>query len=367
MNSVLQALYHVPQFSLAITLGAYPFQTESTGEAVQTLFEDMQQESLQGRPSVISPQPLVSKLGIDIHYQEDAEELMLRIINGLDESIIAPTSAGAGAGAGEDSLLNNGIGADKAMKAKKKKLKIDEDLLPSSSIRLELKQTIRCINKNNHISSEKVSTHFDLSLAFKGMSSLQQAVANYFAPEMLIGEHQYKCSEHGLQDAERHTTISRYPQVLAVHLQRFWFDEVLGRFNKITDKLDIPLTLDLSPYSLDRVQTSDKVYELSAVVVHDGTLERGHYFTYAKVPSIIESEDGVLAALNGSSSSNEGNKKKWVELNDQRVKEVDEATVLRVAAGEDNSNMNKIQSVAQSFIKRSYSTNAYLLFYTLQD
>lgn len=77
---------------------------------------------------------------------------------------------------------------------------------------------------------------------------------------------------------------------------------------------------------------SDNTYDLTAVVVHEGSLNFGHYYCYAKA-------DVAAANNNGG----------WVELNDERVSAVDADTVLRRAAG------------------ASGSVNAYMLFYVQRE
>jgi ubiquitin C-terminal hydrolase len=79
-------------------------------------------------------------------------------------------------------------------------------------------------------------------------------------------------------------------------------------------------------------------YELSAVVVHAGRLDAGHYYCLAR----HEVEGG---------SDGDSRRVRWVRFNDYVVREVSEEEVLQEARG--------LQSV-----DGSVSSNAYLLFYT---
>lgn len=200
MNSILQSLFSVRQFSLAVIIGAFNFTENSVGEELQKLFEKMQKANGREVRLPISPFALANKLKIDITQQEDAEELLLKVVNGMDESLQSVKVAG-------------------------------EILRPSDALRLEKQQSITCINVN-HTSTKNMS-YFDLSVPIKGMQDLNQAIAAYFEPELLTGVEQYKCSQHGLQDAEKKVTITKFPRVLTVHLKRFSFDPETFQFKKV--------------------------------------------------------------------------------------------------------------------------------------
>lgn len=83
--------------------------------------------------------------------------------------------------------------------------------------------------------------------------------------------------------------------------------------------------------------------------MHEGSLEYGHYYTFAKVPRNHENGEDMH----------------WVKLNDQQVQEVDEEFVLTVAKGVKRKNM--LNSMFSKMMDADTSTNAYLLFYTQQD
>lgn len=97
-------------------------------------------------------------------------------------------------------------------------------------------------------------------------------------------------------------------------------------------------------------------YSLSAAVIHQGSIDRGHYFTLAKVakhPNITD-EDKMHH---------------WVMLNDHQVTPLDEETVLKIARGEERSSSNGAsRSIYEKVLGSDpVSSNAYLLFYTLQE
>jgi ubiquitin C-terminal hydrolase len=122
---------------------------------------------------------------------------------------------------------------------------------------------------------------------------------------------------------------------------------------QINDPLDIPLQLNLREFCTNNSLLANDAnagnYQLSAVVIHSGSIEQGHYYTLAKVPKHPDHEDS-------------GNH--WVQLNDHRVLTMTEEAVLKLARGE------FVTRKPTTFYEQFYgadavSTNAYLLFYTL--
>lgn len=85
------------------------------------------------------------------------------------------------------------------------------------------------------------------------------------------------------------------------------------------------------------------------MVIHTGSIEQGHYYTLAKVPTHPDDEHSPTH---------------WVQLNDHIVTTMSEEAVLKLARGE------FVTRKPTSFYEQYYgadavSTNAYLLFYTL--
>lgn len=51
--------------------------------------------------------------------------------------------------------------------------------------------------------------------------------------------------------------------------------------------IDFPITLNMLPYTVkkdkERVDTSKYIYDLSTVIVHQGTMDTGHYYAYTRL------------------------------------------------------------------------------------
>jgi ubiquitin C-terminal hydrolase len=71
--------------------------------------------------------------------------------------------------------------------------------------------------------------------------------------------------------------IKYLPNVLAVHLKRFKFQEQLGRFSKLTNRVCFTEQLRLFN-TADEASDSERLYDLSAIIVHIGSgPHHGHY------------------------------------------------------------------------------------------
>jgi hypothetical protein len=64
--------------------------------------------------------------------------------------------------------------------------------------------------------------------------------------------------------------IRQLPNILALHLKRFKYQEAVGRYIKLSYRVVFPFQLRLFNTS-DDVANPDRLYELFAVVVHIGT------------------------------------------------------------------------------------------------
>jgi ubiquitin C-terminal hydrolase len=115
----------------------------------------------------------------------------------------------------------------------------------------------------------------------------------------------YKCDRcKNTSDKHRLQKITHSPDVLLIQLKRFdW------RGKKDSEPVRFSSTLNLNPYR-DEANKVDSEYELSAVVVHAGSINSGHYICLAKGP------DGV-----------------WMEFNDLSVSKSSLNAVLDLGTG----------------------------------
>jgi ubiquitin carboxyl-terminal hydrolase 7 len=197
LNSIIQSLFHAKIFRDKII--SSNFKENSIGESLQQLFEKLIDEQ---QNEAASPQRLANCLKINANLQEDAEEFYLKLLNGLDYSLVDT----------EDNKNNNNL---------------------TKLFQLKQEQFITCVNINaTKIRSVK---SLDLSVSLHNVFSLEDAIKEYFKVEHLntSNANQYKHAQHGLQDAIKGVEIVEMPQILVVHFQRFAYDVELNDLKKV--------------------------------------------------------------------------------------------------------------------------------------
>ncbi|KAH0892391.1 hypothetical protein HID58_054820 [Brassica napus] len=136
---------------------------------------------------------------------------------------------------------------------------------------------MKCLHK-----SERTELMMDLTVEIGGdIGSLEEALAQFTAYEVLDGENRYLCDRcKSYQKAKKKLVILEGPNILTVVLKRFESDN----FGKLSKPIHFPELLDISPYmSNPNHGDHHPMYSLYAVVVHlDATSYSGHYVCYIK-------------------------------------------------------------------------------------
>lgn len=84
---------------------------------------------------------------------------------------------------------------------------------------------------------------------------------------------------------------------LIIHQKRFEFDIELMRRTKVNDYCEFPMTLSMEQYTREGLLRKEKPeanitlphppsyyeYELAGILVHMGTSDSGHYYSYIRV------------------------------------------------------------------------------------
>ncbi|KAK7205945.1 hypothetical protein BZA70DRAFT_277480 [Myxozyma melibiosi] len=193
--------------------------------------------------------------------------------------------------------------------------------------------------------SERTEPFSAIQCDIKGKRDLEKSLDAFVEGETMDGENKYWCSQCSAHvDAEKRICLQEVPDHLIFHLKRFDFDLATMQRSKINDYFEFPTELDISPYMFSSLaiesadeseeerqqQTPDK-FRISGVLVHTGTAESGHYFSY------IRDKEG------------------WVEFNDAETSRFDEAQIADMAFGGVVSNVNG------ELVEKPFS--AYMLFY----
>lgn len=137
------------------------------------------------------------------------------------------------------------------------------------------------------------------------------------------------------------------PDNLIFHLKRFDFDVISMMRSKINDEFHFPEQIDMTPFKVEYLSDPNSdiepdVFELVGVLVHSGTAESGHYYSYIK--------ERPTSDPNGS----------WVEFNDSDVSQFDTAKIPDQCFGGLN---DPIHGANMGHMRFGKVWNAYMLFY----
>ena len=142
------------------------------------------------------------------------------------------------------------------------------------------------------------------------------------------------------------------PDHLIFHLKRFDFNLRTLQRSKINDYFSFPHELDMRPYTIDQLsnpseaQTPD-IFELVGVLVHSGTAESGHYYSYIRErPSSKAGET-------------------WFEFNDDTVSAWDHSEMESLCfGGSDARSLNQYGTDNTGYgVSSDKVYSAYMLFY----
>ncbi|KAJ0401142.1 hypothetical protein ATCC90586_000242 [Pythium insidiosum] len=203
------------------------------------------------------------------------------------------------------------------------------------------------ITEHGHI-SEREEKFFALSLDISKTSQLADSLSLFVQGETLDGENAYYCEKMQRKvSATKRVCVKTLPRTLVCHLKRFEFDFDTMEKVKLNDYLAFPEEIDMAPFTRDALTTgascSEAMYDLVGVVIHSGTADMGHYYSFIR---------------------DRGRDKQWLEFNDQTVRPLDPATLGDECFGGEeivqkwDANVRAVTSVVQ--MKRR---SAYMLLY----
>ena len=218
---------------------------------------------------------------------------------------------------------------------------------------------------------------YTISLDVKDKNSIIEALELYVKGEMLEKDNAYFCEKCNCKrDTLKRTCIKHLPNTLILHLKRFAFDYDTMRKEKVNDYCEFPMTLDMYNYTTVGLAESDEnnntvnendideeekkrieelkemkknrpesyyKYELSGILVHRGSSESGHYYSFIK---------------ERSSSS------KWLEFNDKEVREFNVESIAEECFG-GTEKITKIDPITRREKEEEVekTRSAYMLIY----
>ncbi|TFK45814.1 cysteine proteinase [Heliocybe sulcata] len=183
----------------------------------------------------------------------------------------------------------------------------------------QLQSVTKCEKCGNVVPT--VDPMLDISLELRGRSgenssgedTLLGCLKKFTQPEKLGSYHCKKCGK--AQDASKRLSIKKLPPVLSFQFKRF--EHKLGdkgTAQKIDGTVRFPATLNMLPYTTLAAPGKDKTvphvgpeamydYDLFAVICHDGQIDNGHYYTFARCQNEwyrFDDDKVTLSSLNES-------------------------------------------------------------------
>ena len=253
--------------------------------------------------------------------------------------------------------------------------------------------------------NERDEEYFMLSLDVKNQHSITNSLSMYTEGELLQGDNKATCTRCERKcDTLKRVCVRTLPPHLILHLKRFEFDLDSMRKYKVNDYVEFPMELDLFPYTkegLEQKERDDKHkdqgggpektveaapaedeekeengvaataseptpiqpssyyrFELTGVLVHTGTCNSGHYYSFVK--------ETVVAGTSGTSPP--PGPARWFSCNDTNVEllNVDSLKDACFGGGEVVQNYDHVtRKTVSNFVPKTYS--AYMLFYQRVD
>ncbi len=204
-------------------------------------------------------------------------------------------------------------------------------------------QTIQQIKSKEceHV-SERPEAFSVLPVEIKEKFRLEDSLKAYVEGELLQGDNKYSCTSCGrLVDAVKRSCLKEVPDNLIFNLKRFDYDIITGLRCKLNDHFAFPDSLDMAPYTLEQLSRPDvpakpDVFELTGIIVHSGTADSGHYFSYTR-----------------QRPSAKGKNDSWVQFNDSDVTPFPTGQIANTCFGGVDPDWNNVPKFY----------NAYMLFY----
>ncbi|CAK58706.1 unnamed protein product (macronuclear) [Paramecium tetraurelia] len=327
INSLLQQLFMNIQFRKGILNGQILIKTELGMQLIITNYANQEQiESL-------NEHTLFQLQLVFIQLQESVKQYInpnqfIKTLKGFDGQQINPLIQ-------EDcneffNLLTGKLEQDL-------KHTVEQNLI-QQSFGGTLVNEIKSLESDCDFSKETEEPFLTVSVEIKNKKSLYEALDLFVKSDVLDGENQYFCDEVQRKiDAEKRCYFTKLPKTFIFHLKRFEFDFNTNTRSKINDYWEFPLELNMFKWTRDNIvehqqleDFTEYMYVLKGVLVHTGSAEGGHYFSYIR--------DG---------------KNQWFEFNDKLITPFDTQNLKEKCFGGNQSNEWGIPN----------SKNAYMLFY----
>lgn len=142
----------------------------------------------------------------------------------------------------------------------------------------------------------------NISLDIRNRFNLPNALDNFMKGSVLDGDNKYFCDDYSSKiSVKKEYAFKQVANSLTFVLNRFEYDHINHQRKKLNDYFEFPFELDINKWLCEEKKNKDnnssEVFNLSGVIIHSGSAEAGHYYSYIKI------------------------KDKWFEFNDTKINE----------------------------------------------
>ena len=180
--------------------------------------------------------------------------------------------------------------------------------------------------------SNRFEDFYDLTLEVKNISNLNESLEKMVTPEKIDDFNCENCKNK--VTITKRTTLATLPNVLIVHLRRFWMNYDEFHTEKINSMFKFPFEINLKKYCIEDIMSQSQhsayetddiyykedeyyAYTLKGVTVHMGTADGGHYFSFINV-----NRDNTSSSPS-SNDGEDGDNATWLKFNDSHVSKFD--------------------------------------------
>ena len=175
--------------------------------------------------------------------------------------------------------------------------------------------------------SNRFEDFYNLSMEVKNLNNLNDSLQKMIMPEKIDD---FKCSNCNKNvTISKRTSLCDLPNVLVIHLKRFYMNYEIERSEKINSRFEFPLNINLKKFCIEDIisQISENNveneniyvkdddyynYVLKGINIHLGSADGGHYFSLINVER--DGKGNILL-----DSENNKKKYKWLKFNDSHI------------------------------------------------
>ncbi len=160
-----------------------------------------------------------------------------------------------------------------------------------------LANEIKSTDKDWPYYSEREEEFFSIPLDIKNKPSLEEALDSWVKSDKLEGDNAYYCDQYGRKvNALKRCCIKQLSNTLIFHLKRFDYDYINNRKVKLNDYFQFPHSINMKHWTKEglarhessgaseemSVEDAHYQYQLVGVLVHTGSADSGHYYSFIK-------------------------------------------------------------------------------------